>query len=82
MYSKIEGLKSCLKEAKNTYQQSLNNLELISTEIHALRNENKTQISFQEKSLASPVDSSKILLTSNLENFTNEQSGYFFNQSR
>lgn len=74
LYSKIEGLKSCLKEAKNTYQQSLNNLELISTEIHALRNENKTQISFQEKSLASPVDSSKILLTSNLENFTNEQS--------
>lgn len=37
LYSKIEGLKSCLKEAKNTYQQALKNLEIISTEIHQSR---------------------------------------------
>ena len=75
MHSKIEGLKSCLKEAKNTYQQSLNNLESISTEIHALRNENKRQNLFQEESQASPIDPSNILLTSNLENSLNKQSG-------
>lgn len=37
LFTKIEGLKSCLKEAKFAYQQSLKNLELISTEIHSLR---------------------------------------------
>jgi hypothetical protein len=35
--TKVEGLKSCLKEAKTFYQQSLKNLELISTEIHSQR---------------------------------------------
>lgn len=35
---KIEGLKSCLREAKTTYQQSLKNLEKISTEVHEQRN--------------------------------------------
>jgi hypothetical protein len=34
---KLHGLKSCLKEAKTFYQQSLKNLELISTEIHSQR---------------------------------------------
>lgn len=37
VFTKIEGLKSCLKEAKLTYQQSLKNLESISTEIHTQR---------------------------------------------
>lgn len=37
LFTKIEGLKSCLKEAKSAYQQSLKNLELISTEIHTQR---------------------------------------------
>ena len=35
---KVEGLKSCLREAKITYQQSLRNLEKISTELHQKRN--------------------------------------------
>lgn len=34
---KVEGLKSCLREAKTTYQQSLKNLEKISTEVHEQR---------------------------------------------
>jgi len=34
---KIEGLKSCVKEAKSVYQQSLDNLESISTEVHLKR---------------------------------------------
>lgn len=38
---KIDGLKSCLKEAKNAYQQSLKNLEKISTKVHAERNFSK-----------------------------------------
>ncbi|CAF0724516.1 unnamed protein product [Brachionus calyciflorus] len=37
LYTKIECLKSCLKEAKSNYQESLRNLELISTEIHEQR---------------------------------------------
>jgi len=37
LFTKIEGLKFCLKEAKSTYQQSLKNLESISTEIHVQR---------------------------------------------
>ena len=37
LFTKIEGLKSCLKEAKQCYQQSLRNLETISTEIHIRR---------------------------------------------
>ena len=37
LFTKIEGLKSCLKEAKLAYHQSLKNLELISTEIHTQR---------------------------------------------
>lgn len=37
LYTKIECLKSCLKEAKTTYQASLRNLESISTEIHEQR---------------------------------------------
>lgn len=37
LFTKIEGLKSCLKEAKLAYQQSLKNLEIISTEIHTQR---------------------------------------------
>ena len=38
---KIDGLKSCLREAKTTYQQSLRNLEKISTEVHLQRSFNK-----------------------------------------
>ena len=38
---KVEGLKSCLREAKTTYQQSLKNLEKISTEVHEQRNIHK-----------------------------------------
>lgn len=37
LFTKIEGLKSCLQEAKQCYQQSLRNLESISTEIHTQR---------------------------------------------
>lgn len=37
LYTKIECLKSCLKEAKSNYQESLRNLESISTEIHEQR---------------------------------------------
>ena len=37
LYSKIKGIKICLKEAKMAYQQSLKNLEKISCEIHAQR---------------------------------------------
>lgn len=38
LYSKCEGLKQCLKEAKETYHNALKNLEKISTEIHEQRN--------------------------------------------
>jgi hypothetical protein len=38
VFTKIEGLRSCVKEAKLCYQQSLRNLETISTEIHTQRN--------------------------------------------
>ncbi len=41
--SKVEGLKSCLKEAKAVYQQSLNNLESISSEIHTQRQQQHQQ---------------------------------------
>jgi hypothetical protein len=41
LFVKIEGLKSCLKEAKLTYQQSLKNLESISTEVHTQRKTGK-----------------------------------------
>ena len=44
-YAKIEGLKSCLKEAKLAYQQSLINLEKISTEVHEQRKVNANQVS-------------------------------------
>ena len=37
-HSKCEGLKQCLKEAKETYQKALKNLEKISDEIHGQRN--------------------------------------------
>jgi hypothetical protein len=37
LFTKIEGLRSCVKEAKLCYQQSLRNLETISTEIHTQR---------------------------------------------
>lgn len=40
LFTKIEGLKSCLKEAKLAYHQSLKNLETISTEIHTQRQTN------------------------------------------
>lgn len=43
LFTKIEGLKSCLKEAKLAYQQSLKNLELISTEIHSQRQQQQQQ---------------------------------------
>jgi hypothetical protein len=42
--AKIEGLKSCLKEAKFAYQQSLKNLEQISSEVHAQRKTNANNI--------------------------------------
>lgn len=47
---KTEGLKSCLKEAKTTYQQSLTNLEKISTEVHEQRNNNRTDSNTSLKS--------------------------------
>lgn len=45
LFTKIEGLKACLKEAKLAYQQSLKNLELISTEIHSQRQQNQQLVS-------------------------------------
>lgn len=50
--SKIEGLKSCLKEAKSVYQQSLNNLETISSEIHIQRQLSQQQNQINEKTKA------------------------------
>ncbi|CAF4499106.1 unnamed protein product [Rotaria magnacalcarata] len=38
---KVYGLEKCVNEAKTQYQESLRNLERISNEIHALRNQGK-----------------------------------------
>jgi hypothetical protein len=67
LFTKIEGLKSCLKEAKLAYQQSLNNLELISTEIHAQRQSTLSNRTTNSSSLSDNM-------TSNLETTTNNPS--------
>lgn len=64
LFTKIEGLKSCLKEAKLAYQQSLNNLELISTEIHTQR-----QSSANTSNLTNNNDESNINNNTNTSNF-------------
>jgi hypothetical protein len=50
-HDKIEGLKNCLKEAKSVYQQSLNNLEKISSDIHTQRKSFLNAKYDQQKSL-------------------------------
>lgn len=54
---KIEGLKNCVKEAKSVYQQSLNNLEKISSDIHTQRqsflNSKQDQFKSQDDDLSS-----------------------------
>ena len=67
LFTKIEGLKSCLKEAKLAYQQSLNNLELISTEIHTQR-----QLTLSNRTTNSSNLSET--MTSNLETTNNNTS--------
>lgn len=56
VFTKIEGLKSCLKEAKSNYQQSLRNLETISTEIHTQRQISGVYPSDKEKSTGKSID--------------------------
>ncbi len=61
---KVEGLKSCLKEAKTAYQQSLTNLEKISTEVHEQRNTRKTtsdtSLKSSNSSLSAKPDASNV----------------------
>ena len=66
IFTKIEALKSCLKEAKSTYQQSLKNLESISTEIHVQR-----KTSSLNKSSISRASSLKNKPTQELESDSN-----------
>lgn len=72
---KIEGLKGCLKEAKTTYQQSLTNLEEISTEVHKQRSFNINSNDISNNSLISTsLSSSTSTLSSNSVNNINSTS--------
>lgn len=65
LFTKIEGLKACLKEAKLAYQQSLKNLELISTEIHSQRQQNNKQATLLDSKSAQNDQSIAEKLVSN-----------------
>ncbi|CAF2567264.1 unnamed protein product [Rotaria sp. Silwood2] len=47
---KVDGLENCVNEAKAQYQESLRNLEKISNEIHAQRNQGKLPYDLGERS--------------------------------
>ncbi len=46
---KVYGLENCVSEAKSQYQESLRNLEKISNEIHAQRNQGKRRRELGER---------------------------------
>ncbi|RNA37490.1 SH3 domain-binding 5-like [Brachionus plicatilis] len=60
LYTKIECLKSCLKEAKATYQDALHNLESISTEIHEQRQSLDPSYSIPSREEGKDINLSKL----------------------
>lgn len=77
LFTKIEGLKACLKEAKLTYQQSLKNLELISTEIHSLRQQQQNKPS-SSASLQAASSNHPILISHSSSTMSSSSSSISF----
>jgi hypothetical protein len=73
--SKVEGLKSCLKEAKLFYHQSMKNLETISNEEHSKRQQRKQeqqqqQQQQQQQSACSSAANTQLITSSSMSSTT------------
>ena len=72
--SKVEGLKSCLKEAKLFYHQSMMNLETISNEEHSKRQQRNSQLNNnqqqQQQSACSSAANTQLITSSSISSTT------------